>query len=1111
MSRLINVNIKRMIVYSVMILLCFSAAHSANAVEQLQTQYFTIIYDEDGEYTAGEITKFCDEIYEKLMARYDSFTDDPRVLCIVNDAVDLASGYSIHFQNTITIYATNMDFELRGQTNWLKNVFVHEMTHMIALKKAAKGPVNFVSLGGGKYNRNPDFNVGVVFYHLSQPAWFYEGNAQLGAESFGSERWDTHREMLLRSAWMDNSLLTLDEMSVLPGKKSIDGEMVYNQGYSMVGYIKEKYGYDKVVEMNNTCGYFNFNPTIKRILGINADKLYDDWLAYLDERYALFKNRSFVEGEKVTIGQLSLWDMLKYDYPDDKITTDYYPVMSPDGRYIAWLSNLGRDYSITDLVLRDMTTGETKVIVKNVDYRISWSHDSTKLIYVKRPERSPNFYDIYTYDVTTEKEKRISKNMRARDPGFSPGDSLIVFVRNSGGNNSLGIINSDGSNLRLLTSAHDGTQFYSPSFSPDSSKILFGVFKQNLDRDIGVIDVGDKTYRHNWELADSTSGFSDSTSFASDSDFSLLLSSKFDERDPRFLPDGKGIVYVSDITGVFNVYKLDFETNRASRLTDLYGGAFTPSVGKDNVVYYTGYKAGDFSIYHISLETEIEEIKNIVEKRDYISQPKIFDVSEHFKVEPYKHKRIINAIVPSLRIGPSFIGSRFGLNVIDMGAGVYISDLLGYDTLIFEGSVGKNLKEDVSLNNYFGIYYERAMVPLTSSKYTHSPRLYAGASRIVINSYLNRLKADADSTFYADRPDIGYMNVLHDMHQTLTVDDKYRDEFRLYRIGIFFPLANRHSLRFEAGLRQYYESMKRYEFFEDFSNYFYDGMDITGEVPYARESVTYDTRYFTDMNYFKSQEFSVSYVYSKLEPAIDNDIAPKGTTLMLQFTHLQTAVTDSLVYQPLFYAPLGVNFDGSIAVAEYNPDPLLDALRPFKKNVDLNEYVFLFQHNRKLPFWRHTLNGLVFTAYKDISLKDVRKGEGSGFNWPLKYYVGGLNIMCGYPYFAFWGSKLFYSRFGYTFPIKHHISKNILGLHFQRLYGNVFFEAAKTWNFDRISMNNLKEGTFKRDVGFELKFNMLTFYRFSTLVYVKVAWPLNSMVDSPYKNDARRFYFGLIM
>jgi len=1099
--------IKQLLVVMFYVLLCFITTHSAFAVEQLQTKYFTIIYDENGEFTAGEISKFCDDVYEKLMARYNSFTDDPRVLCIVNDAVDLASGYAVYFQNTITVYATSMDYELRGQTNWLKNVFVHEMTHMIALKKAARGPFNFFSLGGGKYNENPDLNVDILFHHLSQPAWFYEGSAQLGAESFGSERWDTHREMLLRSAWLENSLLTFEEMSTLIGKKSIGGEMVYNQGYSMVRYIKEKYGYNKVVELNNTSGYFDFNPTIKQVLGIDARKLYDDWLASLDDRYASFRDRSFVEGEEI----------------EDKGSADYYPALSPDGRYLAWLSNRGKDYTITDLMLKDLSTGETKIIVKNVAYRISWSNDSTKLIYVRRPERSPSFYDIYSYDVTTEKEKRISKNMRARAPAFSPGDSLIVFVRNERGNNTLAIVNSDGTGLRYLTSAHDGTQFYSPSFSPDGSKIVFGLFRQNLDRDIGLISAETETYRHKWEYADSNSvlqndtSFSDTTLFGANSNFNLLLGSKFDERDPCFLPDGSGIVYVSDRSGVFNVYKLDFGTNRATRMTDLYGGAFSPSVGEDNFVakgyfvYYAGYKADNFSIYRINLESKIDETENAIEDRDYVNQPEIFDLSEYFNVEPYKRKRIVNAIVPSLRIGPSFIGSKFGLEVIDVGATIYISDLLGYDALIIGGNVGKNLKEDVGLNNSFNIYYERAMVPITSSKYTHSPRFYFGASRTVINNYIHRLEAMADSAYYDVMPDLGYENVLHDLHQKITIDDEYRDEFRRYRLGIFFPLVNRHVLVFEAGLRQYYETMKRYEVIRDFSSFFHEGPNITEEVPAARKTHSYDTRFLTDMKYFQSSEFGVNYFYSKSVPTADSDISPKGTYLTLQYRHLRTAVTDSLVEQPSYFVPFGIDSYGYIYLDQYNPDPLLDELRPFRRNVDVNEYFFGLQEYHRLPFWRHTLNATMFTAYRDISLKDYRKGEGSGYNWPLKYYFGGGNILCGYPYFAFWGSKIFYSRIGYTFPIRHYFAKDVLGLNFQRLYGNVFFEAGKTWNFKRISMDRLKEGAFKRDIGFELRCKMVAFYRLSVLAYARIAWPLDDMGSSQYTNDARRFYFGLVM
>ena len=265
------------------------------------------------------------------------------------------------------------------------------------------------------------------------------------------------------------------------------------------------------------------------------------------------------------------------------------------------------------------------------------------------------------------------------------------------------------------------------------------------------------------------------------------------------------------------------------------------------------------------------------------------------------------------------------------------------------------------------------------------------------------------------------------------------------------------------------------------------------------------------MNYFWSREFGVSYFYSRSVPAADNVIAPKGTALLLRFRHLRTAIADSLIDQPLYYAPLGINIDGSIAVGQYNPDPFKDELRPFKENIDLNEYILLFQENHQLPYLRHVINGRILVAYKDISLKDVMKDEGSGYNWPLKYYLGGANMLCGYPYFAFWGSKIFYSRIGYTFPIRPNIAKNFMGLHFQRLYGNAFFEAGRTWNFRNLSMDELNEGSFKRDVGFELRCSMVAFYRFPTIAYVRVAWPLDDMSGSRYTNDARRFYFGLRM
>jgi Tol biopolymer transport system component len=267
------------------------------------------------------------------------------------------------------------------------------------------------------------------------------------------------------------------------------------------------------------------------------------------------------------------------------------------------------------------------------------------------------YYDIFIQDVETGMEDRISKDLRARDPRFSPGDSLVVFVHNAGGNNALGIINADGTGLRYLTATHDGTQFYAPSFSPDGSTILLGLFRQDCDRDIALLKPGTKTWRYRWERADSTKGFSDSTCFACDAEVKILLGTSHDERDPQFLPDGKGIVYSSDQNGVFNVYTMDLASGRAKRVTDVCGGAFCPTAAPDGDIWYSGYRAGDFSIYRLRDSQAVEELTPVAESRNYLAQAPRFALSKNFSVQPFQTKRLLNAVVPPLRSVPPSSGA----------------------------------------------------------------------------------------------------------------------------------------------------------------------------------------------------------------------------------------------------------------------------------------------------------------------------------------------------------------------------------------------------------------------------------------------------------------------
>jgi hypothetical protein len=329
------------------------------------------------------------------------------------------------------------------------------------------------------------------------------------------------------------------------------------------------------------------------------------------------------------------------------------------------------------------------------------------------------------------------------------------------------------------------------------------------------------------------------------------------------------------------------------------------------------------------------------------------------------------------------------------------------------------------------------------------------------------------------------------------------------------PLAPRHYLTVEASYRQYYESLVRREKLKDLSTYLLNGVDITGMIPGAGETLSAETRFFTDMKYFRSGELSLSYLYVRQLPTADADISPKGTVAMFQFRHMLSDVTDSLVYQPEYLVPTEIGLDRSgnlvFNYGTYSPDDLLDVLRPFKRRVDVNEYILFGNGNYRLPVIGHDLGSVVFVGYRDLRLKDYRKGEGSGYDWPLKYYLGGEYTLSGYPYFSFWGSKMVFGRITYTFPIRTEIGSNMGGVHIQRLYGSAFFEAGSTWNFSNLSMNSIRDGSIKRDIGCEIRLKTVLFYRLDAIAYVKIAWPLDSMGGSPYPNDPRRYYFGLRM
>jgi hypothetical protein len=99
-------------------------------------------------------------------------------------------------------------------------------------------------------------------------------------------------------------------------------------------------------------------------------------------------------------------------------------------------------------------------------------------------------------------------------------------------------------------------------------------------------------------------GTRDIASIAADgSDFRYELQTGSDERDARWTPDGAGIVFASDRTGIFNIYRMDAASGEVVQLSNVIGGAFMPDPGPDGAVVYSEYTADGYNVSLFSADT----------------------------------------------------------------------------------------------------------------------------------------------------------------------------------------------------------------------------------------------------------------------------------------------------------------------------------------------------------------------------------------------------------------------------------------------------------------------------------------------------------------------------
>lgn len=663
----------------------------------IETEHFVINFHEGAGRTAKTIAKIVEEVYGPITTLYD-YEPSEKIVMKITDVSDIANGAADYFGNRMFIFASPLDYDLRGTHNWLRNVITHELTHIIQLQSAMKWtktiPAVYLQWLDYENERRPDVLYGypnvLVSYPVAGigvPAWFAEGVAQYQRQPLEYDYWDAHRDMILRMQVLGDEMLTWNEMGQFATVTSLEAESIYNSGYNLTRYIADKYGEDKLMKISRSLGdltNFSMDRAVDDVLGKDGDALYNEWKSYLKADY---ENRvSRLKADKIE-GRLI----------EKEGFANYYPLYSPDGKKIAYISNQDFDYGTAGLMIYDVEKGTTKSIMGPVGTTFSWSPDGKKILFSKR--NTPNLehitlYDLYEYDLSRDEEKQLTKARRSYYPSYSKDGSQIVYVVNNDGTLNLEIADSRGNNPKILTFFDNGEQVYNPKFSPDGKKIYFDyAFEHN--RDIAVLDLETKNIDYLFEDPD------------------------VDTRTPSFSPDGSKMYFASDRTGIFNIYSYDMTTNEVKQLTNVLGGAFMPSVdGNGNLVYSsfepTGYKIALLNGYTendvntlaaydrppklITKYSNTDSLTSIVKNNFNWKNLKEFNDKEipEFEVKPYSSQFTPIQFYPVIRYD-NYIQDREFLDAIKIGMYFFSDEALGKFSMFGGALINKELERDLFL------------------------------------------------------------------------------------------------------------------------------------------------------------------------------------------------------------------------------------------------------------------------------------------------------------------------------------------------------------------------------------------------------------------------------
>ncbi|MFB3903269.1 MAG: peptidase S9 [Acidobacteriota bacterium] len=413
---------------------------------------------------------------------------------------------------------------------------------------------------------------------LRLPLWFIEGMAEY--LSLGPV--DSLTAMWMRDAVRRENLPSIDDLE--------DPRFFpYRYGEALWAYIGGRFGDQVIGRILRAAGRSgDARSALEGVLGVSTEELTQDWHAATKAAYEPILDAT---APATDFGQA----LVSRKKQGGEMNVS--PSISPDGKWVVFFSE--KDLFSIDVFLADTQTGEIKRKLTStaidphfeslqfINSAGAWSPDSRQVAIGAISRGRPLLTIIDAESGNRVKEIRFPELGEIFNPAWSPDGRQVAFSAIQGGLMDLFVVDIQTEKVRRLTDdVYAETQ---PDWSPDGRYIAIAT--DRFSSNVGNLQFGETGLA----LVDAANGEVQP----------LPTVKEGRQTNPQWGKDSQTLYFISDHTGIPNIYVYRMNGSPFEQLTNLQTGtsgiaklspALTVASGSGRVLFST-FEGGDYNLY----------------------------------------------------------------------------------------------------------------------------------------------------------------------------------------------------------------------------------------------------------------------------------------------------------------------------------------------------------------------------------------------------------------------------------------------------------------------------------------------------------------------------------